>query len=354
MKPKITIIIPVYNVERYLRKCLDSVVNQTLKEIEVICVNDCSPDNSRAILEEYAECDGRIKVINHTENSGLGGARNTGVDSADGEYIWFVDSDDFIELHACELLYNTIKREEADVLLFQAFSFTGEEEGKRLPLKTDADPYDRYTLPSAMVYSLFDHRHKEEFWKLWEINAYVSACMYLTKSTLAAEMRFAKGYFEDTDYTPVLLHKAHSVYAIHYAPYYRLIRQNSIMQSPITSDKIRDRRQRGLTILEYAQQANLEEQHPLVRFGRGVFLKDRTWVSRGAGNEEIEDQEHNYRRFRFRSDRAKWRFVGFPEIQIERLNHRKWEKFRKLSFRKKIIKVSTYPFRKVIKVMGRR
>jgi glycosyltransferase involved in cell wall biosynthesis len=94
--PKISIIVPVYNVEKYLRRCLDSIINQTLQDIEIIVVNDCSPDNSQTIIDEYALKDTRIKCILHKENLGLGGARNTGIQAAKGEYIGFIDSDDWV------------------------------------------------------------------------------------------------------------------------------------------------------------------------------------------------------------------------------------------------------------------
>lgn len=97
----VSVIIPVYNVEKYLPKCLDSVVGQTYKNLEIICINDGSPDNSSAILESYAEKDGRIKII-HQENTGLSGARNTGIESATGEYIVFLDSDDWMDAETIE------------------------------------------------------------------------------------------------------------------------------------------------------------------------------------------------------------------------------------------------------------
>lgn len=112
--PKVSVIIPVYNVEQYLRECLDSVVNQTLKDIEIICVNDGSPDNSLAILEEYAAKDERIKIINK-ENGGLSSARNCAIPLAQGEYIGFVDSDDWIDLDFYEKLYNTAKEYNAEI-----------------------------------------------------------------------------------------------------------------------------------------------------------------------------------------------------------------------------------------------
>lgn len=103
----ISIIVPVYNVEKHIKKCLDSIVNQTYKDLEIILVDDGSPDSSGAICDEYAKNDSRIKVI-HKENGGQSSARNMGLDLASGEYVGFVDSDDTIELDAYEKLYNAI------------------------------------------------------------------------------------------------------------------------------------------------------------------------------------------------------------------------------------------------------
>lgn len=114
---KISIIVPVYNVEKYLRKCLDSLVNQTLNDIEIICINDGSKDSSLDILNEYAQKDSRIRLINQ-ENTGVSAARNAGLAVAEGEYVIFVDSDDYLELQACELAYNKIFELDADLLVF--------------------------------------------------------------------------------------------------------------------------------------------------------------------------------------------------------------------------------------------
>lgn len=112
---KISVIVPVYNVENYLIQCLDSIINQTLKDIEIICVDDCSPDNSIKILEEYKNKDNRISIIRHSNNQGLGPARNTGLKHANGEYISFVDSDDYIDKNFLFYLYSTAKKYDSDV-----------------------------------------------------------------------------------------------------------------------------------------------------------------------------------------------------------------------------------------------
>ena len=115
---KISIVIAVYNVEKYLRKCLDSLVNQTLTDIEIICVNDASTDNSLNILKEYQAKDDRIKIIDQ-ENQGPGNARNKGLDIANGKYIMIVDSDDWLEFDACELAYNQIEKNCNDIVIFE-------------------------------------------------------------------------------------------------------------------------------------------------------------------------------------------------------------------------------------------
>lgn len=113
----VSAIIPIYNVEKYLVKCLDSVVNQTLRDIEIICVNDCSPDNCLEILKEYAQNDKRIKIINREKNGGLSAARNSGLDVATGEYIYFLDSDDWIDLDYIEKMLKTAKDNDVDIVL---------------------------------------------------------------------------------------------------------------------------------------------------------------------------------------------------------------------------------------------
>ncbi|MDR0485368.1 MAG: glycosyltransferase, partial [Elusimicrobiota bacterium] len=119
MASEISVIIPVYNVEAYLRRCLDSVVNQTFKNLEIICVDDGTKDNSVSILEEYAARDGRIRIF-HKENGGLSSARNYGLKYATAPYIAFLDSDDWLELDALEISYRTMRESGADLIVFYA------------------------------------------------------------------------------------------------------------------------------------------------------------------------------------------------------------------------------------------
>ena len=114
--PKVSVIIPVYNVDKYLPRCLDSLINQTLKDIEIICINDCSPDNSLKVLEEYQKKDDRIKIIDLKENQGAAVARNKALEVATGEYLGFVDPDDCVDLNFYETLYKETIEQKYDIV----------------------------------------------------------------------------------------------------------------------------------------------------------------------------------------------------------------------------------------------
>jgi glycosyltransferase involved in cell wall biosynthesis len=120
---KISVIIPVYNTEKYLPQCLDSVLAQTFQDFEIICINDGSKDNSLAILQEYAKKDKRIKVISYHKNKGGGYARNQGLKIAKGEYLAFLDSDDFFNLDCFEKIYTKCKDNNSDIGIFAARSY---------------------------------------------------------------------------------------------------------------------------------------------------------------------------------------------------------------------------------------
>jgi len=121
--PIISVVIPIYNVEKYLGECLDSIIHQSLQNIEILIINDFSPDNSESIILEYIQKDPRIKYIKHTENLGLGGARNTGIKHATGEWIAFIDSDDFLEKDCYLNMYTLLTNSQADCGVFGVINF---------------------------------------------------------------------------------------------------------------------------------------------------------------------------------------------------------------------------------------
>lgn len=142
MSRLVSIIVPVYKVEQYLKRCMDSVLNQTYKNIEVILVNDGSPDNCPALCDEYAKIDSRVRVI-HKENGGLSSARNVALDSVKGDYIFFVDSDDWLALNTLEVL-NEYLEKDYDMISFQRTYLTEEkvvEKGEKNPKDMDVSQY---------------------------------------------------------------------------------------------------------------------------------------------------------------------------------------------------------------------
>lgn len=154
MDLKVSVIIPVYNVEKYLPACLDSVLGQTLREIEVICVNDGSTDKSPEILQEYAKKDSRIIVINQ-ENKGIGSARNVALKVATGEFVGFLDSDDWVDSDYYEKLYNTAIKYDAQIACsgYKRCSENGERiwlkfKNERIYTKTE-DKYRTVKMPPA-------------------------------------------------------------------------------------------------------------------------------------------------------------------------------------------------------------
>ena len=116
MNEQISVIIPVYNVEKYLSDCVESVLRQTYTDLEIILVDDGSKDASGRICDDYAKQDLRVRVI-HKQNGGLSSARNAGIESANGQYLYFLDSDDWIAENAIELLYEAIKNTQSDLAL---------------------------------------------------------------------------------------------------------------------------------------------------------------------------------------------------------------------------------------------
>ncbi len=213
-KDLISIIIPVYNVEKYLKECVDSVRKQTYKNLEIILIDDGSKDNSEKLCDELAKEDNRIKVI-HKENGGLSDARNVGIENATGEYIQFIDSDDFVEKDMIEILHNDICQEKADVSMCSLYLYKDGE-------KTTDASYKREIFNKEQVLKeiLLDERVRSYAWNK------------MFKKSLFESIRFPKGkVFEDIYTMSTIFQKANKIVFNDIPLYYYRQREGSILHN---------------------------------------------------------------------------------------------------------------------------
>lgn len=220
---KISVIIPVYNVEKYLEKCIQSVINQTIKNLEIILVDDGSTDLSGKICDEYSKKDKRIKVI-HKENGGLSDARNAGLNIESGEYIVFVDSDDYIEYNMIENLYKCIKKYNADIVC--CGKYLEDEDGNIIKILNKTEEYcingenaiKKMLLREEIDNTAWDKMYKKEVFE---------------------NIRFPYGkYYEDIEPTYKAFKKSSKIAHTSTVDYHYLIRKGSIINSKFTEKQL--------------------------------------------------------------------------------------------------------------------
>ena len=214
---KVSVIVPVYNVEKYLRKCLDSLVNQTFKDYEIIVVNDGSTDTSQDIINEYVSKYSNIKAFKK-ENGGLSSARNAGIIQAIGDYIAFVDSDDYVEIFFLEKMYEKAINTESDVVICDYYAVT-EENKQYMHCHKQMSPEDKieYLLSPQMV------------------------CTKLIKKEIIDKARFKENtYYEDLDYCVKILPYINKVSFVDEALYDYYIRSGSIMSQTTFNSHLLD------------------------------------------------------------------------------------------------------------------
>lgn len=218
---KISIIVPVYKVEQYLHQCIDSIIGQTYTNLEIILVNDGSPDGCGKICDEYREKDRRIIVI-HKENGGLSDARNAGIRISTGKYIGFVDSDDYIEKDMYEFLYNLIIKYDADI------SICGRYELKDLDFPSNKKYKDIcYTKELAIKEILKDDKLRSYAWDK------------LYKAKLFNDVTYPKGkYYEDMYTTYKLIQKSNKIVLNASPKYHYRFRKESITNRDFTSKNL--------------------------------------------------------------------------------------------------------------------
>ncbi|WP_017401301.1 glycosyltransferase family 2 protein [Acinetobacter radioresistens] len=212
--PLVSVIVPVYNVEQYLDECLNSIRQQTYKNIEIIVVEDCSTDNSLNTLTKHLE-DPRVKLIQHEKNSGLSAARNTGIDAANGDYIMFVDSDDYIDFNLIKLCLDNIKDNNTDIIIFDFHAFNDNE-----AIKKEKNSINNYKvkLLNEVEYLKYPHFAWLKFFKADILKKY--------------SLRFKVGYYyEDWPFHWEIAFNGCQVLNINIPLYYYRLRKGSITSS---------------------------------------------------------------------------------------------------------------------------
>ncbi len=211
----ISIIVPVYNVEKYIHQCVDSIINQTYTNLEIILVDDGSPDNCGKICDEYAAKDSRIKVI-HKPNGGLSDARNCGIEAADGEWLMFIDSDDWIEPDMAQKLLDAVTKEKADMAVCSVTLFNEKE--RLTP--------DNYLSPARTVSGIQLLKEK------WLNVQFIIACNKIYKKELFENIRYPVGKLHEDEFViHYLLYEAKKVCVIEDKLYNYRQNENSITGS---------------------------------------------------------------------------------------------------------------------------
>lgn len=253
---KVSIIVPVYNVEKYLSECLDSLISQTLSDIEIICVNDGSKDSSLEILEKYAQKDKRIVVINQ-ENSGVSTARNTGMKCANGEYIGFIDSDDWIDSDFYEKLYNSAKNNNADIAVASIIRYRKIEQ--------------KYRVKYIKEIVFTDLQDKISACSVPRI-CYVWNKLY-RKELIQDDLFTPNVYFEDVIWLPNIIKKANKVVTVDGTNYYYRVNNNSIVKRP-SKKKQQDNYYAKKKMVEFFNENNLKltkKERTLVKCSYSFF-----------------------------------------------------------------------------------
>lgn len=220
MQEKISIVVPIYNVEKELDRCLQSLLRQTYKNIEIILVDDGSPDRCPLLCDEYAQKDSRVRVI-HKKNGGLSDARNVGLQATTGEYVLYIDSDDYIDLDSCERFLKATEQQKVDIVVGSAIMEKSDGSCEKM-LHT--------ATPSGIIYNASEFIEKSIRAYQW----YAPACfnMYRRDFLLQNELFFKVGiYFEDMQMLPRVFLAAQKIACIDGVFYHYVVRENSIMTS---------------------------------------------------------------------------------------------------------------------------
>ncbi len=224
-QPLVSVVIPIYNVEKYLDRCIISVVNQTYKNLEIILVDDGSPDNCPAMCDEWAKKDSRIKVI-HKKNAGLGMARNTGIDNANGDYIFFFDSDDYVDVEIAEKCVAAITEKNSDVVIYGRYDLCDDGKLEEKKITSTEKFFDENSIKNNLLPGMFTY----------DMGFGVSSCgkMFRLDTIKSSGLRYkseSEIISEDTYFALEFFSKIKSAAVIDDSLYYYFKRNNSLSRT---------------------------------------------------------------------------------------------------------------------------
>ena len=228
--PLVSIIIPIFNVFNYIEDCLQSVMNQTYRNIEILCIDDCGADDSIKIVENYAEKDTRIKILRHSENKGLAPARNFGISEAKGHFIFFLDSDDYLSRTAIQELLINAHTSKADITLCDSKAFLDSRYNHNPEINNYIDELNTYLTASFDNLSVTE---KNYYSSLKEVSCVAWAKLFKTQFIKDNDLKFVdrKVFHEDNGFHAKFLACNPYITCVHKKLYFYRIRANSITQN---------------------------------------------------------------------------------------------------------------------------
>lgn len=272
MNPVVSIVVAVYNAEDCLSRCLDSLISQSFKDIEIICVNDASSDKSQQIIEQYAAKDNRVRYIVHKENKNAGGAMNDGIKAARGEYVCIVDNDDWLDSSCIEILLGASENRTIDIVSCDWYKYFSEN--KKIENKNLSDSYDK---TDNILYSL------KNGWRI--LGSLIRTSIFKSNDLYYPE----KVFFEDNAIVTCILCYANSIKPVHKPLYYYFETPSSVTRS-VSQKKVTDRIFTTDLFLKNLEERGFAKQYDLdLIYYRYLLFSNNTLTMLIGSNESWAD-----------------------------------------------------------------
>ncbi|MBO7560616.1 glycosyltransferase [Candidatus Saccharibacteria bacterium] len=301
-KPLISVIVPVYNVEKYLRKCVDSIIGQTYPNLEILLIDDGSTDDSKTIVDEYARDYKQIRAV-HQKNGGLSSARNTGIANAQGEWLAFVDSDDYIDARFIEKLYDLAAKNDSDITTCSFEAFTDDNS---ILKKSPVWPTEVMTGEETVICSFKN-----------KLPAYVCLSLFSAKLFADPKMRFPEGKeFEDIAIRVRLLSQAKKVAFTNEKIYYYLMRGDAITGKKFSKKRYDDYMYALNEVKDYLIENGTEKERENLNYF--LYYSQNTLLNYLAREKSTKENMKFWRQIR-KNLRELYKDVKFPSTKTRLL-----------------------------------